>query len=84
MPLHWKSRPGFNPLLMYASIGGGGKVVSSFEGFVEAALFFIAAVEGNRLYGIFRFQQASRGTLDPLPDDIGVDGRLYQAVKPGL
>lgn len=59
-------------------------MVNGLEGFVEAPLFLIPTPQRNSLYGVFRLQETLGGALEPLVDNIRMDGRLYQLVKTGL
>jgi hypothetical protein len=60
------------------------QIVDRLESFVEAALFFVSALEGDGLDGVVGFDQALRGALEALADDVGVDGGVDQLVEAEL
>jgi len=61
---------------MQSPEGGRGEMMDGFKGLIETSLFFVAAVQGNRLYRVVCFQQAFGGAVDALTDYIGMDGRV--------
>jgi len=71
-------------MLMHAAVRGGRQLIDRFENFIEAPLFLVAALNGNRLDGIIGFDQALRGAFEALPDDIGVNCGVDQLVEPRL
>lgn len=60
------------------------KLIERFEGLIEAALFFIAAIESNGFNGIIGCQQALSCPIDALADYVCMNGRFYQLVKSSL
>lgn len=71
-------------LLMPFAITRRSQVVDRLERFVEAALFLIAAVEGNGLDGVVGFEKTFCRPFEPLTDDVGVDGRLDEFMEAKL
>ena len=66
----------FLALLVLPPEGGRSKLMNGLEGLIETSLFFVAAVQGNRLYGVVRLQEAYCGAVDALTDYIGMHGRV--------
>jgi hypothetical protein len=52
--------------------------------FVETALFFITALEGDRFYRIVGLEKALGRPIDPAADNVRMNGTLYQSVETGL
>lgn len=59
-------------------------IVHCLEGLVEAALFFIAAVEGDHFDGVIGLQETLRCTLDALANNVCMDSALNQGVETRL
>ena len=69
---------------MHAPKIGGSKAIDRLKNLVKAALLFIPAFNGNGLDGVFGFNEPLGCALDPLADDVGMNGRLNQFMEADL